>query len=358
MTHRVVLAGGGTAGHVEPALAVADSLRKFDTSLQLDFLGTKSGVESALVPQRGYKLLTIPKVALPRRLTLSALTFPFALLHSTFLAARKLRGADLLIGFGGYVSASAYLAARFLRIPTVIHEANARPGWANRLGLRSAKVIAVAFSNLATRWPNSTLTGMPIRASIAALANLDDAARRELRAASAAKLGLDASRPIIAIFGGSLGSLRLNQAIQEFLNVDLGDLQIIHALGRANPLPPARPGYKPMAYFEDMPAIYGATDLLITRSGAVTCCELMTVARYAILVPLPHGNGEQSENAARLVESGIAIAVPDGEFDGDWLRTNLLPVLKSARECQVRSSQLHIAAADEIARLALARIRP
>lgn len=357
MTHRVVMAGGGTAGHVEPALAVADSLRKLEPTIQIDFLGTASGIESGLVPQRGYKLLTIPKVALPRRISLAALVFPLALLRSAYQAMMRLRGADLLIGFGGYVSASAYLAARALRIPIVIHEANARPGWANRLGLRGAAVIAVAFENLAVRWPNATLTGMPIRSSIAALADLNEAGRSEMREQSAAKFGLDANRPIVAVFGGSLGSSRLNQAISELLERDLGDLQLIHAVGRANPLPPARPGYKPMTYFEDMPAVYSAADLLITRSGAVTCCELMTAARYSILVPLPHGNGEQSENAARLVENGIAIMVPDGEFDGKWLRANLERALKAASECRAKPVRLHISAADEIARLALGKIR-
>ena len=358
MTQRVVLAGGGSAGHVEPALAVADSLSSLDKALRVEFLGTASGIESTLVPQRGYRLLTIPKVALPRRISLTTLTFPVALLRSTYLAAVKLRGADMLIGFGGYVSASAYLAAKILRIPTVIHEANAKPGWANRLGMRSASIVAVAFENLAERWPQSILTGMPIRSSIAALAELDESARRELRVKSAAKFGLDANRPIVAIFGGSLGSARLNQAIGELLESDLSGVQLIHAVGRANPLPPSRPDYVPMPYFDDMPAIYGAADLLITRSGAVTCCELMTVARFAILVPLPHGNGEQGQNAERLVDDGLAFAISDKEFCGDWLRANLQRALQAARESRAKPSRLHITAADEIAKLALAKIKP
>jgi UDP-N-acetylglucosamine--N-acetylmuramyl-(pentapeptide) pyrophosphoryl-undecaprenol N-acetylglucosamine transferase len=218
-------------------------------------------------------------------------------------------------------------------------------------------VIAVAFDNLAARWPKAILTGMPIRSAIADLARLDNASRQELRGESARKLGLDPDRKIIAVFGGSLGSARLNDAIAGLVAAGLGDLQVIHAVGRANPLPPARPGYKPMAYFEDMPAIYGAADLLITRSGAVTCCELMTVARYAILVPLPHGNGEQSENAQRLVDIGLAISVPDREFDGSWLRANLARALRAAQECRVEPSQLHATAAAQIAQLALSKVK-
>ncbi|MFM7624010.1 MAG: UDP-N-acetylglucosamine--N-acetylmuramyl-(pentapeptide) pyrophosphoryl-undecaprenol N-acetylglucosamine transferase [Actinomycetota bacterium] len=353
MARRIILAGGGTAGHIEPALAVADSLRKIDSKLELEFLGTSSGLEQLLVPQRGYLLRTIPKVVLPRKISLAAILFPLKLIGGVFKARKIVKGADLLIGFGGYVSATAYLAARLAGVSIALHEANARPGWANRLGRHFAKVVAVNFENVRSDWSGSILTGMPIRKAITEVAHLSETERKKFRELHATTWGFDSSRPIVAIFGGSQGSLQINEAVASYLKNSDRDIQILHAVGSNNPLQPAAPNYLPMAYFHDMASVYGAADLMITRSGAVTCSELMTVARFALLVPLAHGNGEQSENARELVDQGRALLVSNQEFNGDWLVKNLKQVVELARSKRLEASKLHLHAADRIAELAL-----
>ncbi|MFM9098786.1 MAG: UDP-N-acetylglucosamine--N-acetylmuramyl-(pentapeptide) pyrophosphoryl-undecaprenol N-acetylglucosamine transferase [Actinomycetota bacterium] len=353
MARRIILAGGGTAGHIEPALAVADSLRKIDSKLELEFLGTSSGLERLLVPQRGYLLRTIPKVVLPRKISLAAILFPFKLIGGVLKARKIVKGADLLIGFGGYVSATAYLAARLAGVSIALHEANARPGWANRLGRHFAKVVAVNFENVRSDWSGSILTGMPIRKAITEVAHLSETERKKFRELHATTWGFDSTRPIVAIFGGSQGSLQINEAVATYLKNPDREIQILHAVGSNNPLPPAAPNYLPMAYFHDMASVYGAADLMITRSGAVTCSELMTVARFALLVPLAHGNGEQSENARELVDQGRALLVSNQEFNGDWLVKNLKQVVELARSKRLVASELHLHSADRIAQLAL-----
>lgn len=356
MANRIVLAGGGTAGHIEPALAVADAVRRIDPTIEIEFIGTATGLESLLVPQRGYRLRSIPKVVMPRRFAISALNFPFAIIRSVSVSRRILKGARAIVGFGGYVSASAYLGARLVGVPIAIHEANAKPGWANRLGRHIAKLVAVNFEEVRNNWAGSVLTGMPIRSALSELAKLSKPEKIKFRELQAKSLGLDPNRPIVALFGGSQGSLHMNKAIETYLASSArsreSKVQIIHAVGINNPLPQPQRDYLPMAYFHDMAAIYGVADLLITRSGAVTCSELMTVGRFAILVPLPHGNGEQFDNAQALVDQGRAIMVKNEEFTGRWLTENLERVVATATN-DLKPAELHLDAANRIAALVL-----
>ncbi len=356
MAKRIVLAGGGTAGHIEPALAVADAVRRIDPTIEIEFIGTATGLESLLVPQRGYRLRSIPKVVMPRNTAISALKFPFAIIRSVWISRKILRGASALIGFGGYVSASAYLGAKLAGVPIAIHEANAKPGWANRLGRHIAKLVAVNFEEVRNTWAGSVLTGMPIRSALSELAKLSNPERVKFRELHAKSLGLDPNRPIVALFGGSQGSLHMNKAIETYIAIRANSgqtkVQIIHALGTNNLLPQPQEDYLPMAYFHDMAAIYGVADLLITRSGAVTCSELMTVGRFAILVPLPHGNGEQADNAQALVGQGRAIMVKNDEFTGRWLQENLARVVSTA-SIDLKPANLHLDAANRIASLVL-----
>ncbi|MEY3109103.1 MAG: hypothetical protein RL730_1454 [Actinomycetota bacterium] len=347
MKRQILFAGGGTAGHVEPALAVADEISKLPGQWECLFLGTANGIEAKLVPARGYRLITIPKVTLPRRFSIESVLFPIKFISAIQQARRALAQTDAVIGFGGYVSAAAYLAAWSKSIPIVVHEANAKPGWANRLGRKFADVVAVNFSRVKTIWPESILTGIPIRTGISELAE-SGAIKRNERANS---FGLDPSRPIVAVFGGSQGSSRINSSISDYIkNPSVTGLQIIHAVGPNNPLPERKSDYFPLPYFEDMPAIYDVSDYLITRSGAVTCAELLTVGKFAILVPLPHGNGEQAENASELVDSGNAVLVSDEAFNGDWLRQNLPGIIARKHE-KLSTTRRNIRAASEIARL-------
>lgn len=354
MAHRFIVAGGGTAGHIEPALAVADAIMDHDSSATCEFLGTDGGLEKLLVPNRGFLLRTIPKVILPRKLSLSSTLFPLRLLFAIAKTFREIRGATALIGFGGYVSAPAYLAAYLQRIPIVIHEANAKPGWANRLGRHFARVTAVNFAEVQRAWPSAVLTGMPIRKSLASVVTMQD--RSSFRRLHADTWGFDSNRPIVAIFGGSQGSVHINKVVAEYVAGGC-DVQIIHAVGINNPLPHARPNYLPMPYFHDMAAIYGSADLLITRSGAVTCSELAAIGKFSILIPLPHGNGEQVDNARSLVAQNSALMVSNEEFTSSWLRENLGRAIETAARNTHHGDATNLHAADRIAELTLELVK-
>ena len=356
--YRVLLVGGGTAGHVEPALAVANWLLANNEDVTCEFVGTKSGIEMDLVPAAGLKLHLILKAPLPRSFSLSSLLWPFTFIAAVLQARRIVSSADLVIGFGGYVSTPAYLAAWSQKVPIMIHEANAKPGLANRLGRRFAKVIAVNFKGVAEQWPGSVLTGMPIRQSLNNLAELaDKSSFRELNCKS---LGFDPNRPVVAVFGGSLGSAHINSVIQEFLTKyqdRYKEVQIIHALGINNELPKATSSYLPQPYFHDMASIYASADLLITRSGAVTCSELASLGKYSILIPLPHGNGEQFDNAAALVAQGSAMMVANDDFSSKWLDQNLSKALINAANYQPKSIGSNSKSAMKIAELAQALLK-
>lgn len=351
---RIILAGGGSAGHVEPALSVADALVRIDSTVIPEFLGTSSGLETHLVPARGYQLRTIPKVPMPRRLDLSAFSFPIRILAAILKARREIKGASAMIGFGGYVSAAAYLAALTLGIPYTIHEANSKPGWANRMGRFFASHLAVNFPSVGKKWKKSKVTGMPIRDSIAALAQASRSDIQEIRDDLLIRSGFDPKLPVVVIFGGSLGSRKINEAVAEALDRGVfAGVQVIHALGMNNQLPAARSGYLPLPYLENMPAVLAAADLIICRSGAVTCSELMTVGRFAILVPLAHGNGEQVDNAKELVARGLAVMIQDSNFNAAWLCDNFAENLARASGIGDRRSIDSVESAAQIAKLVL-----
>ena len=353
MALRVIFAGGGSAGHIEPALAVAEALQARDPEISCEFLGVLGGLESLLIPKRGYRIHYIPKASFPRKLSPRIILFPFLLLQAILKSRAIIKRADLVIGFGGYVSTPAYLAAWSQKVPIMIHEANAKPGLANRLGRRFAKVIAVNFKGVAEQWPGSVLTGMPIRQSLNNLAELAD--KSGFRALNCKSLGFDPNRPVVAVFGGSLGSAHINSVIQEFLakyQDRYKEVQIIHALGIHNELPKANSSYLPQPYFHDMASIYASADLLITRSGAVTCSELASLGKYSILIPLPHGNGEQFDNAAALVAQGSAMMVANDEFSSMWLDQNLSKALINAANYKPKSIGSNSESAMKIAELA------
>jgi UDP-N-acetylglucosamine--N-acetylmuramyl-(pentapeptide) pyrophosphoryl-undecaprenol N-acetylglucosamine transferase len=340
---RVVLAGGGTAGHIEPALSLADALRRHDPAVQIVALGTARGLEVRLVPERGYELALIPPVPLPRRLSMDLLTVPIRLRKAIAAARAVIQGADVVVGFGGYVALPAYLAARRLKVPVVIHEANAKPGLANRVGARHAAAVAVASP--AARLPRAIRVGMPLRQSVSGLH------RELLRAEGRAFFGLPVDGPVLLVYGGSQGARSLNAAVAESLDTLLGSgVRVLHAVGAANELPPARPGYVPVPYLDRMDLAYAAADLAVCRAGAMTCAELAAVGLPAVYVPLPIGNGEQRRNAEPLVAAGGGALVPDGELDGDRLCAEVVPLLRDAERLRIMSraaSRFGVRDADE-----------
>lgn len=323
----VVLAGGGTAGHIEPALALADALRRQDPTVGITALGTERGLETRLVPERGYELALIPAVPLPRKPTPELITVP-GRLRGTIRAAEEVlerTKADAVVGFGGYVALPGYLAAKRLGVPIVIHEANARPGLANKIGSRYASRVAVATPDSKLR--GARYIGIPLRRTIA---TLDRAA---VRAEARAAFGLDPNLPTLLVTGGSQGARRLNEVVQRIApRLQQSGVQILHAVGPKNELPqvhqmPGMPPYIPVSYLDRMDLAYAAADMMLCRAGAMTVAELSAVGLPAAYVPLPIGNGEQRLNAQPVVKAGGGMLVDDAELTEDWVLQNVMPVL-------------------------------
>lgn len=320
----VVLAGGGTAGHISPMLAIADAISRRWPEAKILTVGTASGMETTLVPAAGYDLATIARVPMPRRPSVDLLKLPGRLRAAIGESERILRdaGASVLVGVGGYVSAPMYIAARRMKVPVVIHEANAKPGLANRLGARWAAAVAVAFDN--TRLPGARWVGMPMNPAIAYLD------RAEHRSAARTALGLDPDKRTLVITGGSSGAASINKTAAGSQDVfaDL-DLQVLHITGRgkqnfdADGALVQNEHYRQVEYVDGMQNAYAAADLLVARAGAATVCEVSAVGLPSILVPLPHGNGEQALNAAGVVAAGGAQLVPDAAFTPEWAASHL-----------------------------------
>ena len=338
MTH-VVLAGGGSAGHVEPLLSTADALRRRDPALGVSVLGTAEGLEARLVPLRGYDLVVVPKVPLPRRPTLDLLRVPGRLRTAIRTAGAHLDevSASVVVGFGGYVSVPAYLAARKRGIPVVVHEANARPGIANRLGARFAARVATASADVPLK--GATVVGIPLRRAVA---DLDRAGSRD---ASRASFGLGEG-PVLLVTGGSQGARRINTAVCEAAGaLAAAGVQVLHVAGpnQADAVQAALGDDKPathhvLAYVDGMESAYAAADLALCRSGAMTCAELAAVGLPALFVPLPIGNGEQRLNAQELVAAGAALLVEDAALTADTVRETVLPLVQDANRLSEMSS--------------------
>lgn len=313
----VLLAGGGTAGHVWPLLALADCLRRRDPDVRVTALGTSSGLEARLVPERGYDLLDVPKVPFPRRPSGDLLRLPANLRRAVRAAEEAIEdtGAQVVVGFGGYVSTPAYLAARRRHVPVVVHEQNARPGLANRLGARLAAAVAVTFPG--TPLPHATVTGMPLRHEIA---TLDRAA---LRSEARERFGLVVDGPTVLVTGGSLGAQRLNDAFAAAAaDVSRAGVQVLHITGAGKDFTPVGASGAPyvvVPYCDRMDLAYAAADLVVARSGANTVCELTAVGLPAVYVPLPVGNGEQRLNAGAVVAAGGGVLVDDAAVNAPWV---------------------------------------
>jgi UDP-N-acetylglucosamine--N-acetylmuramyl-(pentapeptide) pyrophosphoryl-undecaprenol N-acetylglucosamine transferase len=289
-------------------------------------------METRLVPARGYDLRLIPPVPLPRRLTVDLLRVPGRVRRAVGETRALLAelGADVVVGFGGYVALPAYLAARRGRgragIPIVVHEQNALPGLANRIGARLAARVGVTMPG--TPLPKAEHIGMPLRR---ALTSLD---RPGLRKEARAAFGLDADRPTLLVVGGSQGAASLNRAVTGAADaLTEAGVQVLLARGPKNTdvavpgRPPGRAPFVVVDYLERMDLAYSAADLVLCRSGAVTVAELSAVGLPAAFVPLPIGNGEQRRNALPVVDAGGGLLVEDADLTPAWISAHLVPLL-------------------------------
>ncbi len=321
-----LLAGGGTAGHVNPLLAVADRIRETVPDAELLVLGTREGLEARLVPDRGYELLTVERLPFPRKPNRAALRFP-GRMRAAVAQTRAIirdRHVDVVVGFGGYASAPAYLAARAEKVPFAIHEANARPGLANRLGARFTPFVGIAFRR--TKIRGGTLVGQPLRAEIERLDRFH--ARKE----GIRFFGLDAAKPTLLVTGGSSGARRINDTIRESITLILGaGWQVIHITGEFRDAvdDPQLPGYLVLKYCDRMELALAVADLALGRAGTGTVAEVTGLGIPAVFVPYASGNGEQRLNAREDVAAGGAILVADSQFTPDWVNSTLVPLLRS-----------------------------
>jgi UDP-N-acetylglucosamine--N-acetylmuramyl-(pentapeptide) pyrophosphoryl-undecaprenol N-acetylglucosamine transferase len=338
-----LLAGGGTAGHVNPMLAIADFLQTHEPECTIVMLGTAEGLEARLVPQAGFELVTIAKVPFPRRLNRSAVTFipNWRRAVSDVKALIAERGVDVIVGVGGYAAAPAYAAARAMKIPFAIHEANARPGLANRLGARWTRFVGVAIGG--TRIRHARLVGMPLRREF------EHVATEFEKHTAQASFGLEPARPTIVVTGGSLGATRLNQATSEAAHeLVRAGIQILHITGKrsASVMKDAstqsqktavetNKGYVLLEYCDRMRDALVCADVVVSRAGASTVCEIAALGLPAVFVPYPVGNGEQRFNALPLVNAGAAVLVPDVEFTAEWMREHIIPLVNDAARRQV-----------------------
>lgn len=328
---KVLFTGGGTAGHINPALAVAGYLRQKEPDAQILYVGNRGGMEERLVQRAGYDMAFITISGFQRRLTPQNIKRNFQTVGRMFAAAAETKriirdfAPDLCVGTGGYVSGPVVWEAARMGVPCVIHESNAYPGVTTKMLAKSVKAVLLAVPDAKSYFDskvNCVVTGNPVRGEVLA-------AERE---ASRKALGLD-SRPLVLSFGGSLGASALNRAAAFMLaeSARAGKYQHIHGYGSHDPafLEEVRelglnidenPHIRLLEYIDNMPQCLSAADLVIGRAGAMTLTEIEAKAKASILVPSPNvAENHQFHNAMALVRRGAAEIIEEKDLTGEGL---------------------------------------
>lgn len=344
---KVIIAGGGTAGHVFPAVAVAQQLSQ--RGIDVSFTGASRGLETELVPAAGFELTAMDIRPFPRKLSMDLFKAPLAMLRAVRSSATLVRNADVVVGMGGYASAPAVLAAFRAKVPVVLHEQNAIPGAANRFLGRRARAVALSFEEAGERLPARTrkvVTGNPVRTQVAAVVRDRD----RLRVEALEVLGLDASRRTVVVFGGSQGALHLNTVAVKVCREmkDRVDLQVLLLAGRAHldavvSLMEGDTSLKVVVlpFLDRMELAYAIADLVISRAGATSIAETTTCGLPALLIPYPYATANHQEANARALErAGGAEVILDGDLSPRSLSDHVRRILDDpARlESMIRAS--------------------
>jgi UDP-N-acetylglucosamine--N-acetylmuramyl-(pentapeptide) pyrophosphoryl-undecaprenol N-acetylglucosamine transferase len=343
---KVLVAGGGTAGHVFPALALAAELRS--DGHEVRFAGTAAGQENLLVREAGFPFVAVEARPLERKVSVRAVTAPFAAMRSVKTCRPLVEAADVVVGMGGYVSVPVALAALRSRRPLVLHEQNAVPGLANRTFARPARTVALAFAEARRALPRRThtlVTGNPVRPQILAV----PAERDRLAKEAFEELDLETGRRTVVVFGGSQGALHINRAVAAALpTMDPADLQMLLLTGPAHvdavrsSLPDAGPPVRVVGFLERMELAYAVADVVIARAGAMTIAEVTVCGLPSVLIPYPYATGRHQEaNARALQRAGGATMVLDDELDGGILTERIAWLLgddERRREMAERAS--------------------
>lgn len=361
---RMVIAGGGTGGHVFPGIAVAEEIKKRDRSADIYFIGTEHGLESKVVPKEGYPIRFVPGAGFVGKTFIKKVTALAKLMGSLARSRSILRALkpDVVIGTGGYASVGPVAMACLMRIPVVIMEQNLVPGLANKILARFADAVAVTYHESISFLPKSRtyLTGNPIRAGILS----GD------RSAALNVFSLSEERFTIFVLGGSAGSRHVNQAVIEALDALAGikdKVQFLHQTGEKD-FESVRKAYRDRGFFGmaapfiyRMAEAYAVSDLVISRAGATTLAEVTALGRPAILIPYPHAAGHQEFNAGKLAKAGACLLIRDSELTGQNLADAVVKIYSSSEmqaEMRAQSSAMgRPEAAQKIADIALSLVK-
>lgn len=314
----ILFAGGGTGGHLYPALALAEAIREAEPDWPIAFMGTPTRMEAQLVPQHGYPFHPVTVMGMPRKLGPELLRFGKTLFSSVSQARRIIRELQprIVVGTGGYVSAPAVLAARQEGIPAVLCEQNVFPGLANRALSQVATRVFTTFPQSDRYFPAGKVEclGNPIR---------PDAYRLD-RAEARARLGFPPSEHLLVVTGGSLGAKSINRATVDALEgwLSHADWSVLHVAGKGDfPAVEAatsrwkeHPRYRLVEFLSEMPAAVAASDLVVSRAGATTLAELTAAGKPMVLVPFQYGGKDQPANARSLSEAGAALSLDDRDL--------------------------------------------
>lgn len=342
MTKKFLISGGGTGGHIFPAIAIANALKLKFPNADFLFVGANGKMEMEKVPQAGYKIIGLNITGLQRKLSLGNLLFPFRLLSSLLKARQIIKSfkPDVVIGVGGFASGPVLRMATWLKIPSLIQEQNSFAGITNKWVAKSVNKICVAYDNMDRFFPKQTIvkTGNPVRKDVVEIEG-----KREK---ALAHFGFSKDKPVLLVIGGSLGARSINLAMQQILT-DLFDqgIQVLWQTGKnfeaeANKLNLALQ-HQPVVittFIKEMDLAYAAADLVVSRAGAIAVSELCLVAKPTILVPFPHAaEDHQTKNALALVNTNAAIMIADNRVDTDLL--NEIIRLKNNLELQITLKQ-------------------
>jgi len=360
---RIIISGGGTGGHIFPAISIADALRRIEPECEILFVGALGRMEMDRVPLAGYEIIGLPVAGLQRKLSFSNLMLPFKVARSVIKASEIISGfcPDVVVGVGGYASAPLLWAASLKKIPCLIQEQNSYAGLTNKiLGKRAGK-ICVAYDDMERFFPAEKIvfTGNPIRQDIGP-------ATAEQKAEGYKFYGLDPAKKTILVVGGSLGAATLNSAMKQWISdrSPVADCQVLWQSGSyyRESINTFMKEHKPsnvvnLEFIKRMDLAYAVADVIVSRAGAGTISELCVAGKATIFVPSPNvAEDHQRHNAMSLVSKGAAMMVLDSEAQDKLMDTAEALLANSERIAEMERNILRLAkkdAADEIARIVL-----
>lgn len=351
MLRRVIISGGGTGGHVFPALAIANEIKSRNPDCSILFVGAIGKMEMEKIPQAGYRIVGLPITGLQRKWSLSNLLLPYKLLRSIFLAKDIVRQfkPEAVVGVGGYASSALLFAAHLLKIPILIQEQNSYAGLTNKLLAGKAKRICVAYEGMEKYFPANKLvvTGNPVRSELYNAVNMDAATAKK-------DLGFSPDKPLALVIGGSLGARTINQSIQNAIpDVFDAGVQLLWQTGKHfKPDTLGYAGIKASQFIADMCTAYAAADIVVSRAGAISVSELALLGKPCILVPSPNvAEDHQTKNAKALTDKHAAIFVSDADAPFKLSAELIALIHNKARQAELRQNILRFGKPDALTQI-------